>query len=338
LAALLSACAGRMVYLPPSASLQHLTPSVVIDQVPFYAQDAYQCGPASLAMMLNYRGLATTPELLKDRVYIPERRGSLQIELVAAARERDLLVYTVPRKLEAILTELEAGNPVLVMQNLAVSWLPRWHYAVAIGYDLDRRELILHSGLERGRRESFAAFMRAWSKADYWGRVMLPPDQIPATAEPLVFLSAASDLEQTGRLPSAELAYRAALTQWPDQPAARFGLGNVTWEQNRREESLAHFRELVTEFPHFKAGWNNLGVALAAFGCKRAAEQAKACFTDAVVPASSTSPDSVENSHEGLTQSVGQNPSQSPSHDPLENRAQTPAQNTMVDCRIPTCR
>ena len=145
LAALLSACAGRVIHLPANDSLQHLSPSVIIDQVPFYAQDAYQCGPASLAMMLNYRGLTTTPEMLKERVYIPQRRGSLQIELVAAAREHDLLVYPVPRKLEAILTELEAGNPVLVMQNLAVKWLPQWHYAVVIGYDLNQQLQLLSS-------------------------------------------------------------------------------------------------------------------------------------------------------------------------------------------------
>lgn len=310
LAIFLSACAGRVVHVPASHSLQHLPSYVLIDQVPFYAQEAYQCGPAALAMMFNYRGLNTTPELLKDRVYIPQRRGSLQIELIAAARERDLLVYPVPRQLEAILTELDAGNPVLVMQNLAVSWLPRWHYAVAIGYDLPRREMILHSGLESARRESFAAFMRAWSKADYWGRVMLPPNQIPATAEPLVFLSAASDLEQTGRLQSAELAYKAAYQRWPDQPAAVFGLGNVTWSQNRREESLGYFQEVVRRFPQFKAGWNNLGVALAAFGCAREAAQAKACFIGA---ASNTSTD-------------------------LEESNKTDAeQNTGINCQIPVC-
>lgn len=310
LATLLSACAGRVVHVPANNSLQNLSPSVVIDQVPFYAQDDYQCGPASLAMMLNYRGLNTTPELLKDRVYIPQRRGSLQIELIAAARERDLLVYPVPRKLDAILAELEAGNPVLVMQNLTVSWLPRWHYAVAIGYDLNRRELILHSGLESSRRESFAAFMRAWSKADYWGRVMLPPNQIPATAEPLTFLSAASDLEQTGRLHSAEIAYQTAHQQWPDQPTAVFGLGNVAWAQNRREESLEYFRELVTTFPQYKAGWNNLGVALAAFGCDSSAAQAKACFM-------------------GITSSKSTVSS--------ESKKTGTAQSAPINCQIPAC-
>ncbi|WVM93376.1 hypothetical protein ULG90_05290 [Halopseudomonas pachastrellae] len=48
-------------------------------------------------------------------------------------------------ELDAILRELDDGNAVLVMQNLAFDWYPQWHYA-AVGYDLNTRELILHSG------------------------------------------------------------------------------------------------------------------------------------------------------------------------------------------------
>jgi tetratricopeptide (TPR) repeat protein len=261
----------------------------LIDQVPFHAQDAYQCGPASLAMMLNYRGLADTPESLRERVYIPERRGTLQVEMVAAARERDLLVYPLARNLEAVLTELDAGNPVLVMQNLAFNWRPRWHYAVAIGYDLTRQEMIVHSGLQRAQREPFKVFMRTWSRAEYWARVLLPPDQPPATAEPLVYLHAASDLEQTGRLDSARSAYETALRQWPNQATARFGLGNVAWAQNRREESVEHFRSLAADFPQLKAAWHNLGVGLEALGCTRAAHAAKACAAGKA-PASESAP------------------------------------------------
>lgn len=276
LAAVLSACAGRIPTMPPPESLNHLSSTVIID-VPFHAQDAYQCGPASLAMMLNHRGLDATPDALQDRVYIPERRGTLQVEMVAAARERDLLVYPVPRHLEALLTELDAGNPVLVMQNLAYDWAPRWHYAVVIGYDLERREVLLHSGTERARKEPFRVFIRTWNRAELWGRVLLPPGQIPATGEPLAYLRAASELEQTGRLDSAKRAYEAALERWPEQPAARFGLGNIAWMQNRPDESVEHFRVVVTEFPEFKAGWHNLGVALEALGCAEAARLASAC-------------------------------------------------------------
>jgi tetratricopeptide (TPR) repeat protein len=281
LAALLSACIGHLPPLPSRNSLAHLPSSVVIDSIPFHAQDAYQCGPAALAMMLNHRGLPATPASLKDRVYVPKRRGSLQVEMVSAARERDLLVYPVARKLEALIAELDAGNPVLVLQNLAFNWYPRWHYAVVIGYDLASEEMIVHSGVNAAQREPFKMFLHTWRRGDYWARVLLPPNTLPATAEPLAYLRAASDLEETGRLASAQLAYTTALQTWPEQPAARFGLGNIAWAQSRKTEAIQHFRTLTHDFPKFAPAWNNLRVGLEELGCTQAAQVASVCASKA---------------------------------------------------------
>src|SRR5690606_10209229 len=141
---------------------------------------------------------------LVARVYLPARKGSLQVEMVAAAREQGLLVYPLRPELGAVLEELAAGNPVLVMQNLALDWLPQWHYAVAVGYDLDRQTLLLHSGLHALQATPFDVFVRTWARADYWARLTLPAGRLPASAEPLAYLRAASDLEQTGQLASAQ--------------------------------------------------------------------------------------------------------------------------------------
>lgn len=263
--------------MPEATELAHLPDRILLQDVPFHAQDAYQCGPASLAMVLNHRGVAASPDELKDRVYLPERKGTLQVEMISAARERDLLVYPLDKDLQAILTELAAGNPVLVMQNLAFNWYPQWHYAVVVGYDLNAREMLVHSGLNKAQREPFHVFMRTWSRADYWARVMLPPGQLPATARPLTYLRAASDLEQTGRLHSAEAAYRSAVEQWPDQPTARFGLGNTLWAGDKRPAALEQFQQLVNDFPDFQPGWNNLATGLELSGCASAAAAARQC-------------------------------------------------------------
>lgn len=277
LAVLLSACAGRAPSPPDLNRLNHLPRQVMLDGVLFHAQSEYQCGPAALAMMINHQGVPDTPEDLIDRVYIPQRKGSLQVEMVSAARERDLLVYPLEQKLEAILAELSAGHPVLVMQNLAFEWYPQWHYAVVVGYDLDQKVLYVHSGLNKAQTESFSVFLKTWQRAERWARVILPPGTLPASAQPLAYLKAASDLEQTGRLNSARLAYEAALQKWPDQDAALLGLGNVAWAQDRKQQSADHFRELVRRNPNMKAGWNNLSVVLDDLGCSSAALQARKC-------------------------------------------------------------
>lgn len=277
LTVLLSACAGRAPFVPEPSSLTHLPDQILLQHVPFHPQDDYQCGPASLAMVLNHRDIPVTPDTLKDRVYLPERKGTLQVEMVAAARERDLLVYPLEKKLEAVLTELDAGNPVLVMQNLAFDWYPQWHYAVVIGYDLTAQQMIVHSGLNAAQREPFHVFMRTWSRADYWARVMLPPGQLPATAQPLSYLRAASDLEQTGRLSSARKAYQSATEHWPEQPSARFGLANSYWASDDRAAALNQYQRLVNDFPDFQPGWNNLATGLELSGCPAQAEQARQC-------------------------------------------------------------
>ena len=276
LTAMLSACAG----LAPRTATElptDLPPNRLLTDLPFHAQDDYQCGPAALSMMLGQRGIEIAPAQLTGRVYLPERKGSLQVEMVAAAREQGLLVYPLTGELDAILRELDDGNAVLVMQNLAFDWYPQWHYAVAVGYDLNTRELILHSGLNARQREPFSVFMRTWDRAERWARVAVPPGRIPATAEPLPYLAAAADLEQVGQTASASKAYQAAAERWPDQPAALLGMGNIAWNGGQQAEAIEHFSELVRRFPSYPAGWNNLATGMQEMGCDAAAEQVRSC-------------------------------------------------------------
>ncbi|HUW76512.1 MAG TPA: C39 family peptidase, partial [Gallionella sp.] len=90
----LSACATPpqtrlMLGSPPPTLPRHTE----LTKVPYFAQDAYQCGPASLAMTLNAAGVAVTPETLKPELYLPDRHGSLQVEMLAAARRNGTIAY-----------------------------------------------------------------------------------------------------------------------------------------------------------------------------------------------------------------------------------------------------
>ena len=118
--------------------------------VPFHPQTDYQCGPAALATVLGASGVAITPEALVPQVYLPGREGSLQLELVAATRRAGRIPYPVASGPEALLDEVRAGRPVLVLQNLLVGTVPRWHYAVVVGIDPARNRLLLNSGTEQG--------------------------------------------------------------------------------------------------------------------------------------------------------------------------------------------
>ncbi|MBW0148998.1 PA2778 family cysteine peptidase [Marinobacter arenosus] len=274
---LLAGCASAPKWPSAPEGDETLQTRTVLDDVPFYPQERYQCGPASLAMMLNSQGLNTNPELLRDLVYIPGREGSLQVEMVAAGRAHNMLVYPLDGSLESLLEEVAAGNPVLVMQNLLFNWWPQWHFAVVIGFDPQKQTIILHTDTRERHETSVEVFMNTWSRTDNWAAVMLPPDRIPASAEALAFLASANDLETTGRTHAAMTAYQTAEQQWPDQPAAILGQGNIAYTRQNLTDATDHFTRLVTRFPREAVGWNNLAHTLGETGCIEEAKQAQRC-------------------------------------------------------------
>jgi len=59
-----------------------LPAKTLIEEVPFFAQQAFHCGPAALAMTMNYHGLDITQQALARAVYVPGLKGSLQAEML----------------------------------------------------------------------------------------------------------------------------------------------------------------------------------------------------------------------------------------------------------------
>ena len=172
---LTSGCATRQPGLESYLQAAALPARLELRDTPFFAQQEYQCGPAALATVLAASDVRVSPDELTGKVYLPERQGSLQLELVAASRRYTRLPYLLDPRLPALLGELSAGRPVLVLQNLGLPFLPIWHYAVVIGFDGSRDQLILRSGDRRRFIMGTPEFMRTWRLADYWALVVLRP-------------------------------------------------------------------------------------------------------------------------------------------------------------------
>jgi tetratricopeptide (TPR) repeat protein len=253
-------------------TLTETQPRSELTAVPFFPQTRYQCGPAALATVLGASGVDTTPDELVPEVYLPSRRGSLQAELIAAARRHQRLPYVLAPTTAALLRELAAGRPVLVLQNFGVSILSIWHYAVVVGYDPERRQFILRSG--RNARSLVAAtrFAGTWRRAGNWAMVALRATELPADGDSQRYLTAASAAEAAGHKELAEPAYRAALQRWPDDPRAWLGLGNIAWSEARWQHAESAFREVLRQQPDNVAARNNLALALLRQGCVGPAE------------------------------------------------------------------
>ena len=272
---LLASCAHRVPL--PDARVAGLPQRAELTDTPFFPQARYQCGPAALATVLAARDVAVSPDELVSQVYLPAREGSLQAEMIAAARRQGLLAVTVEPALDAVIEEVAAGHPVLVLQNLGLDWLPRWHYAVVVGYDLAAQELVLRSGTEARRVTQFGVFLKTWDRSGRWGLVVLPPGSLPAHPDAARYLDAASALEALGQVDGAHAAYRAAVTQWPQDAVAWIGLGNAEYARGQHVAAEAAFRRALDHDPRAYAAWNNLSYALAARQCVRAARAAAHC-------------------------------------------------------------
>ena len=256
------ACSRPDSGAPDLAVSDQLPASVELISVPFHPQAARDdCGPAALAMMLNWTGEPIQPLELATKVYTPGREGTLQSDIIQATRRHGRLGIEV-RSLNHLLTELAAGNPVLVLQNLGLSQWPQWHYAVAIGYDLDRQTLLLRSGNEATLTLSFSSFEQSWIDSEFWGLTITRPGDLPATADETALLQAAGGLEQSDRGDDAALAYGAMLQRWPDNLPALMGWGNARYAGGDFKAASQAFRHAVTMHPDATEAWNNLAYSL----------------------------------------------------------------------------
>ncbi|OHE85063.1 MAG: hypothetical protein A2579_12265 [Lysobacterales bacterium RIFOXYD1_FULL_69_11] len=239
----------------------------VLPGIPFHPQTEYQCGPAALATILGASGTPADPDALAPQVYLPGRQGSLQLELVGATRRAGRIPFVIQPTTGALLAELGAGRPVLVLQNLLVRTVPKWHYAVVTGVDRSENVLVLNSGTEQGLRTPAPRFLRTWDWAGRWGLVSLEPGQLPAHADPVAYLTAVADFEAVAGAEAAAPAYAAALRRWPREPRVHLALGNQAYASGDRVAAARHFRAGLEHAPGDAVLGNNHASVLGELGC-----------------------------------------------------------------------
>jgi hypothetical protein len=260
-ALLLGGCtgAGSPLALSPESAPAELT------AVPFFPQIDYQCGPAALATVLTYAGADVKPDDLVGQVFVEGLHGSLQAELLAATRRHGLIPYVLTPNAAALIAEVAAGRPVLVLQNLGLPRVPVWHYAVVVG--ADGKHVVLRSGTERRRVERTGRFLRTWQHAAQWAFVAVEPGQMPASATSGNYVRALAGAEPLLRPDAVAAAYEAAFERWPDDELVLFAVAGYRLTVHDLRGAIELYRRLLAVAPLHAAARNNLANALAARGC-----------------------------------------------------------------------
>jgi len=226
--------------------------------VPFYAQEKYQCGPATLAIALNDAGVEVKPEDLVDQIYIPSRKGSLQVEMLASTRRHGLIAYELAPNLSDVLKEIDGGTPVIVLENNSYGINPIWHYSTAIGYDLKEKIIIRRSGLIARETLPMNFFEFLWKSGGNWAMIAIPPDRLPATVTLERYTKAVLALEKSGQINAARVAYGTMIKRWPNSLAGQMGLGNTAYEMKDFNEAENAFFKATQDHPYAVAAFNNL--------------------------------------------------------------------------------
>ncbi len=241
-------------------------------KVPFVPPRSDLCGATSIEMVSSYWQTTTSfiPRLsqkeLDQRTLIPAKGGTLQVELVSTARANGLLVYPLEPTFDALLTELEKQHPVIVLLNRGYSWYPLWHYAPVTGYDKKNKTVLMHYSDRPNEAISLSTFTALWKRSGNWGVVLLPPDQLPASASPKLFLRAAYDLEKTGMRDDAIIAYRTALLRWPNSIDTYFALANAYYHAHQFTKAEQNYHKLLSLEPTHTMALNNLADLLCRTG------------------------------------------------------------------------
>jgi hypothetical protein len=252
----LAACAAP----PQTAALRTRAgarPPAELDGTPFFPQTALHCGPAALATALGAAGRPADPEQLGDEVFLPGRGGTLQVEMLAGARRHGALPVRLPPRMDALLDEVDGGLPVVVLQNLGLAIAPRWHYAVLVGHDVARDELVLRSGTTRRATMGFTPFEYTWARGGHWAFVAAAPGRLPRTADEAQIADAALAFERVAAPGDALRVYEAASARWPGNLVLAMGLGNTRHAVGDAAGAARAFAQAARTHDS-AAAWNNL--------------------------------------------------------------------------------
>lgn len=148
------------------AARKDSTAGAYIEGVPFFAQDEFMCGPASLASVIAYWGKDTGLEEVAKATYHDRLKGTLPVDMLIYAKDKGFEAEYYEGSLEDLKKRLSEGTPVILFLNLGYDFYPVGHYIVVVGYNERMRSIIAHSGMDREEAFTYARLEKAWSKTN----------------------------------------------------------------------------------------------------------------------------------------------------------------------------
>jgi predicted double-glycine peptidase len=138
--------------------------------VPFYPDDTFLCGPASLAAVLTYNGYPTEIKDVQDSVHRWNLRGAIGADLALYAREKGAKASFFSSSPEELLKYIDSQKPVLVEVDNGIGPISKPHFMVVVGYSHDG--VVANNGLIQQEIIPWSKFLTAWFKMGYFALVV----------------------------------------------------------------------------------------------------------------------------------------------------------------------
>lgn len=156
-------CASGHYYSKEECRAEHC---FQISNVPFIAQMENYCGPASLAMVMNFHGANLSQEEIAEDIYEPGIEGTLSINLVLYPIKKGFEAEMYNGSFEDLKEKIKSGFPMIVLVKKNKD-KDQGHYLVVWGFNELNKQVFVHSGNKKAMIIGFETFGNIWRRTDY---------------------------------------------------------------------------------------------------------------------------------------------------------------------------
>ena len=138
----------------------------MIENIPFYPQEEYQCGPSSLSGVLNYYGVDVSPEDIALQIFSASAKGTLNVDMILYAEKKGLTAYQYESSFQDIKDKIHSRYPLIVMVDYGFWIFQSNHFMVVVGYN--EEGIIVNSGREQFKFIPLMDFLKLWKRTQFW--------------------------------------------------------------------------------------------------------------------------------------------------------------------------
>ena len=214
------------------------------------------CGPACLAMVLNYwdEKRSFSQQKITDDIFDSENQATYNSEMVLYPRDRGFASYSFQGDLRILKEVVGQGIPAIVLTKPIIQ-IPKGHYRVVIGFDDDKGQVIFHDPFFGSRYAmTYKNFLRVWELGKgrnqcRWMLAVVPGPRPfpfpPLQNDPLTAINLATAYYRRSDFPRSREQWEKARESLRGDPCPLYSLGMISLREGKAGEAEAYALQAI---------------------------------------------------------------------------------------------